>query len=339
VAACAALAWPADSTLEPTDGGRPSGEAIYAQVFLACAFAAVAAYGLGLLALRRARPRLAAVALLAALIQLVPLGAPLLLSTDAWTYWAYGRIAAVHDGNPYRDTPSDFAQDAAYPYVGADWCDTTSVYGPAFTLASEPLALAAGTSANAAAWVYKTLAAGAVLAAAGLAARLARRRAFAFAFVGWNPLLALHFAGGGHNDAWVAVLVVGALAAAASRMSASPWPRSWSSHSQRGATGQRGSARSAHLPATRTPRRASPSRTASSSSDSPTGSRSARSRSPSHSPTSGCCARPGAGERGSGSRRCCSCSQFRTSRPGTSRGRFRSSRRRRTNPRSCSPSH
>ena len=35
------------------------------------------------------------------------------------------------------------------------------------------------------------------------------------AFVGWNPLLAVHFAGGGHNDAWVALLVLGALAAAA----------------------------------------------------------------------------------------------------------------------------
>jgi alpha-1,6-mannosyltransferase len=34
--------------------------------------------------------------------------------------------------------------------------------------------------------------------------------------VGWNPLLALHFAGGGHNDAWMAALVVAALALGAS---------------------------------------------------------------------------------------------------------------------------
>jgi hypothetical protein len=44
---------------------------------------------------------------------------------------------------------------------------------------------------------------------------VARRRAFAVAFVGWNPLLALHFAGGGHNDAWMAAAVIGALALAA----------------------------------------------------------------------------------------------------------------------------
>jgi hypothetical protein len=87
------------------------------------------------------------------------------------------------------------------------------VYGPAFTLASEPIARAAGSSSDAAAWIYKCLAAAAVLAAAALAARLSARPTLALALVGWNPLLAVHFAGGGHNDAWLAVLVVGALAA------------------------------------------------------------------------------------------------------------------------------
>ena len=152
------------------------------------------------------------VAALALAIQLAPLGAPLLLSTDAWTYWLYGRIATVHDANPYEDEPAEFPQDAAFPHVGTDWHEATSVYGPAFTLASEPVAGAAGESEDAAAWIYKTLAALAVCAAAAIAARLATRRSFAWAFVGWNPLLALHFAGGGHNDAWMAALVVGALA-------------------------------------------------------------------------------------------------------------------------------
>jgi hypothetical protein len=215
VAVCSALAWPADSPLEPTNGGHPGGDPVYARVFLVCALAAAATYALGLLALRVASGRLAGVAVLAALIQLVPLAAPLLLSTDAWAYWDYGRIAAVHDGNPYEDTPSDYPDDPAFPYVGEDWRDTSSVYGPAFTLASEPLARVAGESADAAAWIYKSLAAAAVLGAAWIASRLARRRAVALAFVGWNPLLAIQFAGGGHNDAWMAALVLGALAAAA----------------------------------------------------------------------------------------------------------------------------
>ena len=153
---------------------------------------------------------------IACAIQLAPLAAPLLLSTDAWTYWDFGRIATVHQANPYRSPPSTYPDDPAYPYVGTAWRHTTTVYGPAFTLASEPLARAAGTSASAAAWAYKSIAAVAVLAAAALASVLSTRRSLALLFVGWNPVLAVHFGGGGHNDAWVALLVVGALAAAAS---------------------------------------------------------------------------------------------------------------------------
>jgi hypothetical protein len=148
-------------------------------------------------------------------IQLVPLAGPLLLSTDAWTYWEYGRIAAVHDGNPYVDVPSEFPDDPAYAYAGAAWRDTTSVYGPAFTVLSEAVAHVSGSSAAAAAWIFKTLAALAVLACVVLAARLARDRPYAAALVGWNPLFAIHFAGGGHNDALMAALVLGALALAA----------------------------------------------------------------------------------------------------------------------------
>ena len=55
-----------------------------------------------------------------------------------------------------------------------------------------------------------------MLAAALLAARLSRRPALALVLVGWNPAMALDFAGGGHNDAWMAALVVAALALAAS---------------------------------------------------------------------------------------------------------------------------
>lgn len=170
------------------------------------------AYALGLFLIARRGSRLVVVGALAVAIQLAPLGAPLLLSTDAWAYWDYGRIAAVHGGNPYRDRPDEFSTDPAYAHVGSGWRDTTSVYGPAFTLASEPIARAAGSSAEAAAWIYKSLGAAAMLIATALAVLLARRKAFAAAFVGWNPLLALHFAGGGHNDAWMAALVLGALA-------------------------------------------------------------------------------------------------------------------------------
>ena len=101
--------------------------------------------------------------------------------------------------------------------MGAPGSTRRRVYGPAFTLASEPLAVVAGDSDAVAAWTYKALAAAAALGAALLAGRLARRRAFAIALVGWNPLLAVHLAGGGHNDAWVGALILAALALSASR--------------------------------------------------------------------------------------------------------------------------
>ena len=214
VAVCAAVAWPHDSTLVPENGGRAYGAARWAIVFLCCEIAAFIIYCAGVYLLDLHRARLAHVAVIAAAVQLVPLGAPLLLSTDAWTYWDYGRIAAVHDANPYVKTPRAYPHDPAFRYAGREWRRSTTVYGPAFTLASEPLALADGRSPNAAAWTYKTIAAAASLGAATLAAFLARRKAFACAFVGWNPLLALHLAGGGHNDAWMAVLVMGALGVA-----------------------------------------------------------------------------------------------------------------------------
>jgi alpha-1,6-mannosyltransferase len=152
---------------------------------------------------------------MACALQLLPLAAPVLLSTDVYTYWDYARIATVHDGNPYVDEPSDFPEDVAFPRMGSYWHDTTSVYGPGFTLASEAHAVAVGESPAAAAWAYRVLAAAAMIALVLLAARLSPRPAFAAAFVGWNPLLAVHFAGGGHNDAWMMVFVLAALALAA----------------------------------------------------------------------------------------------------------------------------
>ncbi len=211
VAACVAFAWPGSSPLVPRHAGHPGGERTWAWLFLVCEVAAFLAYVVGVALLRRRRPSLRAVAAVAAAVQLAPLGGPLLLSTDAWTYWDYGRLAAVHGKNPYREPPRSEPGDVAYPYVGARWRDESSVYGPGFTLASEPLALTADSSSERAAWLYKSLAALGILLAAVLAARLASQPVFALAFVGWNPLLAVHFAGGGHNDSWMAAAVCTAL--------------------------------------------------------------------------------------------------------------------------------
>ena len=213
VAAATVTAWPPVSPLVPEHDAPDGGLAWAYLVLVAAAFAS---YLGGLFLLHRGRQAVVgAVVVIACAVQLVPLAGPVLLSTDVYTYWDYGRIGAVHGGNPYVDEPSSYPDDPAYPLMGAQWRDTTSVYGPGFTLASEAHAAAVGDSPDAAAWAYKLLAAAAMIALVLLAARLGSRPAFAAAFVGWNPLLALHFAGGGHNDSWMMALVLGALAFAA----------------------------------------------------------------------------------------------------------------------------
>src|SRR3954449_13040973 len=202
VGVCVACAWVDDSPVAAVAGGHPDGDRVWGRVFLVALALGFAAYLGGLWLLRgggTVRPVLA----LACAIQLAPLAAPLLLSTDAWSYWAYAKV-----DNPYRDTPAEAGE--AGRYAGEAWSDKTSVYGPAFSLASEPLA--AVDSPDVTAWTYKAAAAAAVLLAALLTARRSSRGAFAAAFVGWNPVLAVHFAGGGHNDALMMALVVSALA-------------------------------------------------------------------------------------------------------------------------------
>lgn len=220
LAALVAVSW--GSGAEAVAGGRSTETATIVLLLLAVSFAAY----MSALAVLRKGARLAAVVVCACVIQLLPLGAPLLLSTDAWSYWAYG-WQATHGSDPYRDPPATRPDNPALPWMGEAWRETSSVYGPVFTALSEPVALAAGTSPDRAAWLFKTLAAAATLAAACFAARRSSRPAFAAAVVGWNPLLAVHAAGGGHNDALVGALLAAALAAAAagrSRPAALLWP-------------------------------------------------------------------------------------------------------------------
>jgi alpha-1,6-mannosyltransferase len=213
VLGAALLAWPDGSMLEPLHGGHPRGDRVWSWLFLATALAALGAYVAAWVLLRARVVALGAVAAIAVAVQLAPLAGPLLLSTDGWTYWGYARLAAVHGHNPYRAVPADGPGDPSLPWVGTAWRHTSSIYGPAFTLASEPVGHS--SSPDVAAWFFKGTAALAMLLATLAAARVASNRAAAVAFVGWNPVVALHAAGGGHNDAWMAALVTGALALAA----------------------------------------------------------------------------------------------------------------------------
>jgi hypothetical protein len=178
------------------------------------------AFGLYVAALLLLRSRGAGVALvcvLAVTIQLTPLAGPLLLSRDAYSYWAYGRIVTTHDNNPFRTAPGQFPHDPATRAVARAWRGQVSVYGPGFAFASAGVADVARRSAELASLLFRAAAAAAGIGATFLAAAIARRKAYAAAFVGWNPLLAISFAGGGHNDAWMLFLMLGSLALVARR--------------------------------------------------------------------------------------------------------------------------
>ena len=150
--------------------------------------------------------------IVAAAIQLAPLAGPLILSRDALAYWAYGRVSSVHDVSPYSVAPATFPGDPATRAMAGGWRDRTSVYGPLFTLATEGEADVTGAYAGDAATFYKIAGAVGMLTITLLVAFLSAQPALAAAATGWNPLFALQFAGGGHNDVWMIALVLGALA-------------------------------------------------------------------------------------------------------------------------------
>jgi alpha-1,6-mannosyltransferase len=131
---------------------------------------------------------------------------PPLLSHDVYSYIDYARLDRLHDLNPYLFPPDSAKGDPAFAHV--TWKNTASTYGPLFTLASYPLAW---IPVGAAVYALKAAAAAAVLAAAGVVARLAPGRGVdplrAAAFVALNPLVLVHVVGGPHNDAFVALLM------------------------------------------------------------------------------------------------------------------------------------
>jgi hypothetical protein len=144
---------------------------------------------------------------------------PPLLSHDVYSYVDYARLGAVHGLDPYVHPPAAEPADPAFADV--TWVDTTSAYGPLFTLATYPLAqLPVGLAVLA----LKLVAAGSVLALALIVARVAPARGVdptrAAAFVALNPLVLVHVVGGAHNDGLtmaLALLSVAAILAACER--------------------------------------------------------------------------------------------------------------------------
>ena len=158
----------------------------------------------------------------AVVVQALPLAGPLLLSNDAFLYWSNARIEIVHGASPYRSTADDYPTDPAHGYVSQIWLDETTDYGPVWEAVGTIPAAAAGTSAHRAELAYRALALLGVLGAVFIVARRTRS-ARAVALLGWSPVIALHYAGGGHNDALMAALLVLAVASPLSAKGGAAW--------------------------------------------------------------------------------------------------------------------
>lgn len=150
----------------------------------------------------------AAIALLVAAFACLP---PL-LSHDVYSYIDYARLGVQHGLDPYVHPPAAAPADPAFARV--TWTETTSAYGPLFTLATYPLAW---VPVGVAVYILKAISAAAVLATAALVARLAPARGIdplrAAAFVALNPLVLVHVVGGPHNDALAVLLMTLGVAA------------------------------------------------------------------------------------------------------------------------------
>ena len=138
--------------------------------------------------------------------------APVLLSHDVYSYVDYARLGVRHGLDPYVHPPAAAPTDPAFPHV--TWTDSSTVYGPLFTLATYPLAwLPVGVAVA----VLKAVAALSVLGTAALVSRIAAWRGVdplrAAALVALNPLVLVHVVGGAHNDGLMMLLVTLSLAA------------------------------------------------------------------------------------------------------------------------------
>ena len=147
-----------------------------------------------------------------ALVVLVAIAMPPVLSRDAFGYVAYASVAA-HDLNPYTHGTGAALQAVDDPLARFLFRDTPLGYGPLWTLTAIGLNALTSGALFAQAMAHKVLAALALLAIAAGAARLAdsARRAIGqvtVLAVVLNPLLLVEGPGMGHNDVLMMALIV-----------------------------------------------------------------------------------------------------------------------------------
>jgi uncharacterized membrane protein len=136
---------------------------------------------------------------------------PPLQLTDVFNYLGYARLGGLHHLNPYTHVINNEIHDPVYRF--SSWHNLRSPYGPLFTALSYPLAWMPLPVAY---WVLKVVTVAASLGLIGLLWRLARMLGrdprFAIVFVALNPIYLIYALGGFHNDFFLLLPSIGAIA-------------------------------------------------------------------------------------------------------------------------------
>jgi hypothetical protein len=161
------------------------------------------------------RPRrvfAAAAATVAVLVNITPVG-----SSDAASYAAYGRIAALGH-NPYTFLPDMLpggaGADPTNPYtilVSPYWRKTPSVYGPVATWTQQLAAEIGGTRAWLTLWVLMIMMGAAFLLTGYILLRTAANPVRAALLWVANPLIIVELVIGGHLDSLLALFAIAAI--------------------------------------------------------------------------------------------------------------------------------
>jgi alpha-1,6-mannosyltransferase len=166
-------------------------------------------YLVALSALRTLPMRMIVACIVAAHAMLVL--APPFQLTDMFNYLGYARLGGLHGMNPYTHVIGQEMHDPVFHY--ATWLNLHSPYGELFTALSYPLARLPIPVAY---WIVKVVTVALSLAlvaiVCGCVRRLGRDPRYAAVLLGLNPIYLVYAVGGFHNDFFMLVPAIGAVA-------------------------------------------------------------------------------------------------------------------------------
>ncbi len=167
------------------------------------------AYLAALSALRTLTMRMIVTCIVA--VHLILLLGPPFQLTDVFNYLGYARLGGLHGMNPYTHVIGQEMHDPIFHF--ATWLNLHSPYGELFTALSYPLAWLPVPVAY---WIVKVVTVALSLALIWIVCacvrRLGRDPRYAAVLVGLNPIYLVYAVGGFHNDFFMLVPMIGAVA-------------------------------------------------------------------------------------------------------------------------------